>query len=401
MTPERRWLVLRLLTAGESHGPALTAIVEGMPAGVPVTEEAINRQMARRQVGFGRGERMKIERDTARVLSGVRFGLTLGSPVALLIENRDWANWTDRMRQFGPPDQFVPPITIPRPGHADLPGMVKYDTPDLRNILERASARETAARVAAGALARCLLDALDIHIFSHVLAIGGVQAAPELADLSAVEAAAEASDLRCADPAAAERMRDAIRDAGKAGDTLGGIVQVIVTGLPIGLGSHVQGDRRLDGQLAGALMSIPAIKGVEFGLGFAAAHLPGSAVHDAMYPDGARVARRTNHAGGLEGGMTNGEPLVAQLAMKPIPTLTRPLPSVDLVTGQAVQAHAERSDVCAVPAAGVVAEAVCAIVLASNIVGSFSGDTLGEIQVCYKRRAAHAEMPIPRPGRDA
>jgi len=390
--------VLRFLTAGESHGPALTAIVEGMPAGVPVTEEAINRHLARRQVGFGRGERMKIERDSARVLSGIRFGQTLGSPIGLLIENRDWANWTDRMRQFGPPDQFVPPISVPRPGHADLPGMVKYDTPDLRNILERASARETAARVAVGALARCLLDALGIRIFSHVLAIGGVHAQIDLsdpADYSQIEATAEASDLRCADPQAAEAMRERIREAGKAGDTLGGIVQVIATGLPIGLGSHVHGDRRLDGQLAGALMGIPAIKGVEFGLGFQVAELPGSEVHDAIYRDGTRVTRRTNHAGGLEGGMTNGEPLVMQLAMKPIPTLTRPLPSVDLATGEAVQAHAERSDVCAVPAAGVVAEAVCAFVLSSNIVEQFSGDTLGDIQVSYNRRAARAEMLVP------
>ncbi|MHB9131424.1 MAG: chorismate synthase [Armatimonadota bacterium] len=379
--------VLRFLTAGESHGPALTAIVEGMPAGVPITEEAINTQLARRQVGYGRGGRMKIERDTARVLSGVRFGKTLGTPIALLIENRDWANWTERMKQFGDPIEPVPPITTPRPGHADLAGMIKYETDDLRNILERASARETAARVAAGAIARCLLDQLGIRIFSHVLSIGGVTAAPDLSDLDAVAEAAEASDLRCADAAAAERMREAIRTAGQAGDTLGGVVQVIATGLPVGLGSHVQWDRKLDGELAGALMSIPAIKGVEIGLGFTAATLPGSQVHDAMYPEGGSIVRKTNHAGGLEGGITNGEPLVMQVAMKPIPTLTRPLPTVDLATGQAIEAHSERSDVCAVPAAGVVTEAMVAFVLSARIVDQFTADSLHELLVSYTRKA--------------
>ena len=378
--------MLRFLTAGESHGPALTAIVEGMPAGVALTEETINRQLARRQVGYGRGGRMKIETDAARVLSGVRFGKTLGSPIALFIENRDWANWTERMRQFEEPDSPVAPITTPRPGHADWAGMVKYGTDDLRNILERASARETAARVAAGAVARCLLDALEIRVFSHVLAIGGVTANPATDDVATLENAAENSDLRCADADAAEGMRAAIREAAQAGDTLGGVVQVIATGLPIGLGSHVQWDRKLDGQLAGALMSIPAIKGVEVGLGFAAAARPGSQVHDAIYPGDAGIVRWTNNAGGLEGGITNGEPLVVQVAMKPIPTLTRALPSLDLSTGQAVSAHAERSDVCAVPAAGVVAEAMVVFVLASAIIESFGGDSLSEILVRYAER---------------
>ncbi|HEY3417264.1 MAG TPA: chorismate synthase [Armatimonadota bacterium] len=382
--------MLRFLTAGESHGPALTAIVEGMPAGVPMTDEAINEQLARRQVGFGRGGRMAIERDTARVLSGVRFGETLGSPIALLIENRDWANWTDRMRQFAPPETPVPPLTTPRPGHADLPGMLKYGTRDLRNILERASARETAARVAAGAVARCLLDALDVRIFSHVLSIGAVSAAVELSDPDAVAAAAEASDVRCADPEAAERMRALILETGQAGDTLGGVVQVVATGLPPGLGSHVQWDRKLDGRLAGALMSIPAIKGVEFGLGFAAAARPGSLVHDAMFPENEGIVRRTNNAGGLEGGITNGEPLVLQVAMKPIPTLRKPLPSVDLRTGAAVEAHAERSDVCAVPAAGVVAEAMVAFLLAESIVEQFPADAFAELRVSYRQKATQA-----------
>jgi len=371
------------LTAGESHGPALTAIIEGMPAGVPLTDDAINRHLARRQVGYGRGGRMQIETDTARVLSGVRFGHTLGSPIALLIENRDWANWTEKMQQFGAPETPVPPLGIPRPGHADFAGMTKYGTDDLRNILERASARETAARVAAGAVARALLDALGIRVFSHVLAIGPVDAHSDLSDLDALEQAAEASDLRCADPEAARRMCAHIDATREAGDTTGGIIQVIATGMPIGLGSHVQWDRRLDGLLAGALMSIPAIQGVEVGLGFAAARLPGSQVHDAMYPKEGRVARHTNHAGGVEGGMTNGAPLVLQAVMKPIPTLMKPLSTVNIQTGAAVEAHAERSDVCAVPAAGVVAEAMTALVISSSIIERFTADSLPELLVSY------------------
>lgn len=372
--------VLRFFTAGESHGPALSTIVEGMPAGVPLTDEMINRQLARRQVGFGRGTRMAIEADTARVLSGVRFGKTLGSPIALVIENRDWVNWTDRMRQFEGPVKPVAPITTPRPGHADLAGMIKYGTNDLRNILERSSARETAARVAAGAIARALLEQLDIRIFSHVLIIGGVVAAPDTSDYAALAAAVEESDLRCADDEATGRMREAIRQAHRDGDTLGGVVQIVATGVPVGLGSHAHWDRKLDGRLAGALMCINAIKGVEIGLGFGVAHRPGSQVHDAMYPgEKGGVVRRTNNAGGLEGGITNGEPLVMQVAMKPIPTLTRPLPSVDISTGLAVSAHAERSDVCAVPAAGVVAEAMVAHVLAGAVLEKYGGDSLPEI----------------------
>lgn len=377
--------MLRFLTAGESHGPALTAIIEGMPAGVPLTDEAINRQLARRQVGYGRGGRMQIETDSARVLSGVRFGKTLGSPIALLIENRDWPNWTEKMKQFSEPETPVPPLGIPRPGHADFAGMTKYGTDDLRNILERASARETTARVAAGAVARSLLDALGIRVFSHVIAIGPIDAHPDLSNLDAVAAAAEASDLRCADAEAAGRMRAHIDAVREAEDTTGGIIQIIATGVPIGLGSHVQWDRRFDGRLAGALMSIPAIKGVEVGLGFAAARRPGSQVHDAMYPEGGRVARHTNHAGGVEGGMTNGEPLVLQAVMKPIPTLMRPLSTVNLQTGEAVEAHAERSDVCAVPAAGVVAEAMVTLVISCSIIERFTADSLPELLVSYRR----------------
>ena len=377
--------MLRFLTAGESHGPALTAIIEGMPAGVPLTDETINRHLARRQVGYGRGGRMQIETDTARVLSGVRFGKTLGSPIALLIENRDWPNWTVKMRQFSEPEEEVPPLRIPRPGHADFAGMFKYGTDDLRNILERASARETTSRVAAGAVARSLLDALGIRVFSHVLAIGPVDAHPDLSDLDAVAAAAEASDLRCADESAAERMRAHIDAAREAGDTAGGIIQIVATGLPIGLGSHVQWDRKLDGRLAGALMSINAIKGVEVGLGFAAARRPGSQMHDPMHLADGRVARATNHAGGVEGGMTNGEPLVIQVVMKPIPTLMKPLNTVNLATGEAVEAHSERSDVCAVPAAGIVAEAMTAFVLSSSIIERFTADALPELLVSYWR----------------
>ncbi len=371
--------MLRFLTAGESHGPALTTIVEGMPAGVPITEAAINTQLARRKVGFGRGARMQMEPETVRVLSGVRFGLTLGSPIGLLIENRDWANWTVKMQQFGVPTEPVPPITTPRPGHADLAGMVKYGTDDLRNILERSSARETAMRVAAGAVARCLLDGVGIRLFSHVLSIGSVTAAPDYTDLDALAAAAEASELRCADAEAEARMKAEITQAQRDGDTRGGVAQVIVTGMPVGLGSHVHWDRKLDGRLAGALMSINAIKGVEFGLGFAVARRPGSQAHDALYPADGAIVRQTNHAGGVEGGISNGEPLVMQVAMKPISTLMRPLPSVDVVTGVATVAHAERSDVCAVPAAGVVAEAMVALVLASCLLEQYSHDTYAAV----------------------
>jgi chorismate synthase len=395
--------MLRYLTAGESHGPALTAIVEGIPAGVPLTEEIVARDLARRQVGFGRGGRMAIETDRARILSGVRFGRTLGSPIALLIENRDWENWGERMAQFAPPATPVPPITTPRPGHADLAGMVKYGTHDLRDILERSSARETAARVAVGAVCRALLAELGVKVFSHVVSIGDITvgerefvragsccgsagASPSHEEL----AAAEASDVRCADAKAAEQMRAAIRTAGAAGDTLGGVVQIVAIGLPVGLGSCMHGDRRLDGRLAGALMSIPAIKGVEIGLGFAAARLPGSQLHDAMDPTAAGVTRRTNHAGGIEGGMTNGEPLLLQVAMKPIPTMTKPLPSIDIATGAATEAHAERSDVCAVPAAGVVAEAMVAYVLADAVLEEFGADTLERIRTRWAARGEAA-----------
>ncbi len=376
--------MLRYLTAGESHGPALSAMIEGMPAGVPLTDKDINIQLARRQTGYGRGARMAMEKDTARVLSGVRFGKTLGSPISLVIENRDWENWTTRMMQFEHPEEDIPPVTLPRPGHADLSGMSKYRTNDLRNILERSSARETAARVALGAIARQLLSQIGVKIFSHVLMIGGIAANVDYSDLDALAATAEANEVRCADPIATAKMHEIIKKAKKDGDTLGGVSQIIVTGLPVGLGSYVQWDRRLDGKLAGALMAVNAIKGVEVGMGFGVSKVPGSQVHDAMYRNGDTLCRKTNNAGGIEGGMTNGEPVMLQIAMKPIPTLVTPLGSVDVLSGEEKPAHSERSDVCAVPAAGVVAEAMVSLVLANEIIDQFNADTLEGLQAALK-----------------
>jgi chorismate synthase len=386
--------MLRYLTAGESHGPALSAMIEGMPAGVPLTDKDINVQLARRQVGYGRGARMAMEKDTARVLSGIRFGKTLGSPISLVIENRDWENWTTRMMQFEHPDEEILPVTLPRPGHADLSGMSKYRTHDLRNILERSSARETAARVALGAIARQLLTQLGVKIFSHVLMIGGIAANVDYSDLDALAAAAEANEVRCADPEATAKIHAIIKQAKKDGDTIGGVSQVIVTGLPIGLGSYVQWDRRLDGKLAGALMAINAIKGVEVGMGFGVSKVPGSQVHDAMYRCGDTLCRKTNNAGGIEGGMTNGEPVMLQIAMKPIPTLVTPLGSVDVLTGEEKPAHSERSDVCAVPASGVVAEAMVSLVLANEIIDQFNADTLEGLQAALKNHNENSKKML-------
>lgn len=373
--PTFRWL-----TAGESHGPELVAIVEGIPAGLALLASDIDRDLARRQQGYGRGGRMKIETDRVRILSGVRGGETLGSPIAMAIENRDHANWVGRMgaEPFESPPE---PVVRPRPGHADLAGGLKYDRHDLRDVLERASARETAARVAVGAVAKRLLAELGIEVFAHVVAIGDVTA-PEL-DLPYAEIRnrAEASVLRCADPQATERMREAIREASHQKDTLGGVFEVVALGCPPGLGSHVQWDRRLDGKLAQALMSIQAIKGVEIGLGFEAARRPGSQVHDPIDYDPTQRAftRASNGAGGLEGGMTNGMPLVCRAAMKPIATLKKPLGSVNVVTKERDDAAFERSDICAVAAAAVVGEAMVAIVLAGEVIDKFGGDSLGEL----------------------
>ena len=382
---------LRFSTAGESHGPALVAIVEGLPAGIPITADAVDRDLRRRMQGHGRGARMQIEQDRIEWLSGIRAGETLGSPVSMLIRNRDWENWRDVMApepdaDAGPDATRRRRVARPRPGHADLVGVLKYDRIDARDILERASARETAARVAAGALARRLLDELGIDIGSHVVSLGGVEA-PQPASLPLpLDPAADASPVRCLDAAAEAAMIAAIDAAREAGDTLGGEVEVVVRGLMLGLGSHVSWDRKLDGRLAGMLMSIPAVKGVEIGLGFAAARRPGSAVHDpidrsADGEDGVArggFTRRTNNAGGLEGGMTTGEPLVARLAMKPISTLMTPLPTVDLRSGAAASAQSERSDVTAVPAMGVIAEALVALVLADAVLEKFGGDSLAE-----------------------
>ena len=383
---------LRYLTAGESHGQAVLTILEGLPAGLPLNEEYIERDLRRRQGGYGRGGRMAIERDHAEILSGVRFGKTLGSPVALLIRNRDWENWTERM-SVAPVEGAVEAVTRMRPGHADLPGAIKYGFDDVRNVLERASARETSARVAAGGVARRLLEEFGVRTHSHVVAIGGAHAGDGEAepDWESVEA----SPVRCADAQAASRMTAAIDAAKQEGDTVGGVIEVWTTGLPIGLGSYVHWDRKLDGRLAQAICSINAFKGVDFGAGFRSADARGSATHDVIlprdrWPDDRPWAHATNHHGGIEGGMTTGEPLVLRAAVKPIPTLAHPLPSVDLRTGGEVTAHYERSDVCVVPAAGVVAEAMVSLIVADAFLEKFGGDTLDDLRAAYEHYRARA-----------
>lgn len=367
---------LRFLTAGESHGPCLTAIVEGIPAGLALDLGEMNRDLARRQQGYGRGGRMKIEADEMKILSGVRFGETLGSPITLAVENRDWQNWQERMAVLGKPQGER--VTAARPGHADLTGIRKYDRKDIRDILERASARETAMRVAVGALAKQLLQTLGITVESAVLDIGGV--AVDEAQRETGTSHKVKSGLNCFDAAAEEKMKEKIRMAKEAGDTLGGIFEVRVHGAPIGLGSHIQWDRRLDARLAGALMSIQAIKGVEIGAGFGYAALPGSEAHDEMFYDALlHTYRKTNRAGGLEGGMTNGEDVVVRAVMKPIPTLMKPLHSVDIESKTPVLASKERSDVCAVPAASVVGEAMAAFVVAEALIEKFDSDNMRDM----------------------
>jgi chorismate synthase len=387
---------LRFSTAGESHGKALVALVEGLPAGLPVSAEWVDRDLLRRMQGYGRGARMKIEQDRVEWLSGVRAGETLGSPVAMLIPNRDWANWEDVMAHEAvePGELRRRRVTRPRPGHADLVGVLKYDRVDARDILERASARETTARVAAGALARRLLDEFGVEVGSHVVSLGGVVAAPPAELPVPLNDAADRSEVRVLDRTVEPEIIRRIDAAKKAGDTLGGEVEVVARGVVVGLGSHVAWDRKLDGRLAGALMSIPAVKAVEIGLGVEAARRPGSAVHDPIdaastdlppAPGDPRAGfrRRTNNAGGLEGGITTGEPVVIRVAMKPISTLMSPLPTVDLATGQAANAQSERSDVTAVPAMGVIAEALTAIVLADAMLEKFGGDSLAEMRRNY------------------
>ena len=417
---------LRFMTSGESHGRGLQIIVEGMPAGVPILAEHIDRDLHRRQQGFGRGGRMRIEKDRAEIWSGIRHGLTIGSPIGLLIHNRDWENWVEAMspEPWSDPHRTMAeaaqenwrlsPITRPRPGHADLPGHLKYDHADMRNLLERASARETTSRTAAGAIAKALLRALGIGVYGYVVRIGSVaipESWPGWSEHPALLAQrAEQSQVRCPDPSLEDAMIEEIKEAGKQGDTLGGIFEVVATGVPAGLGAFSLWDRRLDAQLAMALMSINAIKGVEVGLGFQTGCVLGSEAHDSIYYDdqtrllpggipsplqspddigalrgpSGGYFRKTNRAGGLEAGITNGEPVVLRAAMKPIATLKKALESVDIQSKQAYQAHHERSDICAVPAAAVVGEAMVALTLANAVLDKFGGDSLGEILRNYR-----------------
>lgn len=403
--------MLRFLTAGESHGQALVTIVEGLPAGLPIDLETLARDLRRRQLGYGRGRRMAIESDVAEILSGVRKGETIGGPVAMMIRNRDWKNWQQTMHveaevPEGATGAKRAAVTRPRPGHADLAGIVKYDRDDIRDILERASARETAARVAAGGLARQLLAHFDARIVSHVWSLGAVSIGDPLAvTFEQIAAIAEDAPLHCADDAAQQAMVAAIDAARAAGDTLGGAFEVVVRGLPAGLGSYVQWDRKLDGRLAQALMSIPAIKAVGIGRGPRVADVPGSQVHDeivlpaaGVLRGGLGVARPTNNAGGLEGGVTNGQDLRISGYMKPISTLMRPLRSVDLASMEESPAAIERSDVCAVPAAAVVAEAMVAFVLADAFLERFGGDAVSDIaaQVERVRQRVHDRF-VPAP----
>ncbi len=373
--------MLRFFTAGESHGPALTAIVEGYPAGVPVKPEDIDRDLARRQQGYGRGGRMKIERDQVQFRSGIRFGESLGSPITLLVENRDWRNWTGKMSPLAEDRDPKYTVTRPRPGHADLAGVLKYDRRDVRDILERASARETTMRVAVGSLAKCLLRPLGIEVRAWVSEVGGIRARHEGLSPDEIFAAAEKSEVRLADPQAEREIIALVDECKKAGDTLGGVVEVVATGLPPGLGSHVHWDRKLDGRLGGALLSLQSAKGVEIGLGFEAARRRGSRAQDEIGWDatGREFRRATNHAGGTEGGMSNGAPLVVRVAFKPLSTLMKPLASVDLATKEETRGVIERSDVMAIPAAAVIAEAVVAFELAGFALEKFGGDGLREI----------------------
>ena len=423
--------MLRFTTAGESHGPALVSILEGIPAGLPLAADDVNRELVRRQQGYGRGRRMQIEKDAIELLSGVRAGETIGSPIAMLIHNRDWKNWSEIMDPSSRLEDAAPhpetgessvrqpvqqmnsgtaaqsrplrkrAVTRVRPGHADLSGLLKYDRADARDILERASARETTARVAAAAICKRFLAAFGVSIGSHVIHLGGIDAArpdpmPSAAELNN---AADASQLRTLDPAAEQSMIARIDAVKREGNTLGGICEVLCDGLPVGLGSHVSWDRKLDGRLAGAMMSIHAVKAVEIGLGFEMSRRTGAEVHDEIEPASNRpltgnVRRRSNRAGGLEGGITTGEPLVIRIGMKPISTLMRPLATIDVITGQPAAAVAERSDVTAVPAMGVIAEGMAALVLAEAFLEKFGGDSLAETRRNYDGYLSYLESRI-------
>ncbi len=378
----------RFLTAGESHGQCLTAIVEGIPAGLKINLDEMNNDMARRQQGFGRGGRMKIETDRPEFLSGVRFGETMGDPVTIKVANRDWQNWTDRMSVMG--EEFGDKVTAVRPGHADLTGVLKYDRNDARDILERASARETATRVAVGGLCKQFLKACGIEVVSHVVKIGGIGVDESKIDYAKIGTGD--SELNCYDPEAEEKMKERILSAMQEGDTLGGVFEVIVRGVPLGLGSHIQWDKRLDGKLAWAMMGIQAIKGVEIGAGFQCGELPGSEIHDEMfYDENKKVYRKTNRAGGLEGGMSNGEDIVIRACMKPIPTLMKPLHSIDIGSETEVLACKERSDVCAVSAASVVGEAMAAIVIAEAVTDKFGNDAMVDVLSAMKAYKARVQ----------
>jgi len=387
---------IRYLTAGESHGQGLVGIIEGLPAGLEITEEDIAVDLKRRQMGHGRGGRMKIEKDKAQIFSGVRFGKTLGSPIALIVENKDWKNWQTRM-SIKDIDESVKQVTVPRPGHADFAGAVKYGHQDIRNVLERASARETAMRVALGAIARKFLRTFSIKIVSHVLQIHSIKNSFTVAslgaknsdlpfELSEISDLADRSPVRCLDSSIEKDMIAKIDQAKKDQNTVGGIFEVACLNLPVGLGSHVHWDRKLDARISHAMMSIPAMKGVEIGLGFEAGARFGSEVHDQIYydKDSKKYFRSSNGAGGLEGGITNGMPLTVRVAMKPISTLMRPLDSVDMATKEQTAAHIERSDVCAVPAASIIGESILALVVADAFLEKFGGDSMKEITRTYR-----------------
>lgn len=377
---------LRYLTAGESHGKGLTAVLEGMPAGLRITEEAVNYDLLRRQGGYGRGGRMKIEKDTVDFRSGIRWGETLGSPITLWVSNDDYPNWGDKMSTRAEDRDPAIVISRPRPGHADLVGVLKYDREDIRDILERSSARETTVRVAVGALCRAFLAEFGVDVLSHVVRLGDINAptAPIDVDLSAWRPIVEDSPVRCADGEASAAMVKLIDKVVREKDTLGGVLEIVATGLPMGLGSHVQWDRKLDARIAAAVLSVQAMKGVEFGIGFEATARRGSAVHDEIHYEGERFHRLTNNAGGLEGGMTDGMPLVVRVAKKPISTVRKGLQSVDLKTLQPEKSTYQRSDVTAVPAAGVILEAVIAYVLAEAMLEKFGGDSMRETRRNYE-----------------